>query len=542
MYQVISSFEIIERETGISIPSGLLYPQLSLDAMKKNSPLLVTNDAGEKYLFVKLIEKGNFPEVSDNGVKVVYYAPYFTFSDPGVVVDGTLFDALAALPGEKIFIVDQDLPYAIFLGMQERFPEVTVKLPEPAVVYVHTLIKKDIAAAFINDGDVLVSSKAFETKCSQAEFLVPSSNEMTINRFSSLQDMLAQQNLKGLLAASPLNLQELTGIPISFFKGKEALVCYQADSEHVYLLVTDIIEGHSASEFPSMREALAAVLPQGSIGIEEEALPLWQALVVPVNDFTPCSAILRRWRELLAVRDLPYYIIAAQCTRQSMESALSQAREMILGNEEITEKDVDELYKAAIRTYNENIGIDIKIEPYFIVLHTGKRTHYPNLAQAYRLNDVNCVKLDSGVLVFDKAGLLRACSDLCRTLVLSAEGCTTYQMLIDTMHKVIDGIKDGASGEEMHAIALVELQKHEKMLKEIDMLPQEFPLSTGYSRNIGHAMGKQEPSSIIFEGGNKNRLAVGMVGCVEFQWPYKDYCIGIEDMFYISEKGPVNIS
>jgi hypothetical protein len=37
-------------------------------------------------------------------------------------------------------------------------------------------------------------------------------------------------------------------------------------------------------------------------------------------------------------------------------------------------------------------------------------------------------------------------------------------------------------------------------------------------------------------------LEPGMLAAAEIQWPYRDKCIGVEDIFLITEDAPINIT
>ena len=56
-------------------------------------------------------------------------------------------------------------------------------------------------------------------------------------------------------------------------------------------------------------------------------------------------------------------------------------------------------------------------------------------------------------------------------------------------------------------------------------------------------MAKQEPATIgLVKAETSRRLQAGMVGAVEYQWPYKKHALGIEDLYLVTDKKGIVIS
>lgn len=53
---------------------------------------------------------------------------------------------------------------------------------------------------------------------------------------------------------------------------------------------------------------------------------------------------------------------------------------------------------------------------------------------------------------------------------------------------------------------------------------------------------KEEPATAGLTLGDAGTLEPGMVGAAEFQWPYRDHCIGVEDLFLVTEDEPINLT
>jgi len=75
------------------------------------------------------------------------------------------------------------------------------------------------------------------------------------------------------------------------------------------------------------------------------------------------------------------------------------------------------------------------------------------------------------------------------------------------------------------------------------LLAKEFSLIDGYNRDIGHTIDKEESRTVSVEKKDvKQPLESFMFGCIEYHWPYTNYGIGIEDMFFITPEKTINIT
>jgi hypothetical protein len=156
---------------------------------------------------------------------------------------------------------------------------------------------------------------------------------------------------------------------------------------------------------------------------------------------------------------------------------------------------------------------------------------------------MNSLKLDAGILIKDQ-GLVLACSDLARSLVLDPIGKDLYEMLERAMlEAAIPGGKEGRTGEDVYWSGMAPLLRKEKVLRAWGLLPPNGSLKKDYNRDIGHTFGKQESTTLFFKKGEKGQtVKTGMVSAIEYQWPYKGYALGVEDMFVVGPHHGINIT
>ncbi len=168
---------------------------------------------------------------------------------------------------------------------------------------------------------------------------------------------------------------------------------------------------------------------------------------------------------------------------------------------------------------------------------------FPALSSDYKLHaGMKTLKLDAGVAVY-RNGMRMSASDLCRMLTLTEEGDWLYALLGENMRNdVIKKIIAGMSGEDVFHLGLKPLCAFENDIKTKGLLDPAFSLENDYNRNIGHTIDKEESSAIVAQKGDLRKFESMMVGCIEYQWPYKDYAFGVEDMFFIAPEGTVNIT
>ncbi|KJS73557.1 MAG: hypothetical protein JL56_10670 [Desulfotomaculum sp. BICA1-6] len=552
MVRITTNTKSILRETGLDTRNNLLYAHMDLDSTECSSPLLVRKN-DEKFLLVKDIERGNFND-EELSAKVSYYKTYITFDvnvNKNLPADWLeLLKEIAA--DDQLVEVDDDVYTSAYWKVSDSFEIALSKTGKWQRTYFYEVHLNDVTAAFAaGDSTGQVDAEKIITGLTQKQRILNLiQNIPADSRFTALNDTIKDLNLDLILFSSPLNVQEVTGIPYTYLLANDVLAMYRADGSLYVFSNRPIPYQHLQLKkvYQNMEEAAVSSAPANAskIGIEENHLAYKYCLAFGLqrDKTVAMSSRLRLWRESRAWEELPFYVVAAQATVNGMENALKMAAEKFTVGEEFTESDVQCWLYEQFRYYKASNGLSAQIMPYFIVLHAGHRSRKPNLPsfELLRGNNTKTLKIDCGVMVLDQNGLLRGASDLCRTLNLSSEAQELYKYLDDLMISVtIPAALPGKNGNHVYLEGVRDMIAHDSRWIELGLLPKEG-LGGKYDRNIGHVMGKQEPASIGFESGNNGVLQEGMVACVEYQWPYYPYAIGVEDMFLITSDGPVNIT
>ncbi|MGH9101067.1 MAG: M24 family metallopeptidase, partial [Acidimicrobiales bacterium] len=107
----------------------------------------------------------------------------------------------------------------------------------------------------------------------------------------------------------------------------------------------------------------------------------------------------------------------------------------------------------------------------------------------------------------------------------------------------IAGCRPGTTGQEIFRRGLDHLEPQRAWLEDEGFCPRsDRRLTEIFGRDIGHLLGKQEPATCVFDSACAETLEAGMVAAAEIQWPYRRYCVGVEDNFLITDDGPVNLT
>jgi Xaa-Pro aminopeptidase len=556
--ELITDWEKIEDRVGLSIPRHTLYSTVCLDAPKDLSAVLVKGDEEGYYLLARLIEHGNFAAggrsqkvVEGAKIEVIYYKPYFSWekSKENLRMPADEGEALAKICGEGSSIkVDGDMPLERFQRLASRFDAKVNPWAEPDNFEIYEMDKDEVIRLFAKGlrGARKIASDLIDSLTSNSkgdkDLIKERMHEGQDKRFEQLNDLMRKSNIGAIVATSQLNIQELAAIPwdsitdgmFAIYNGKQIFVVSPKK------LRLDHPRKTESSE--KLGVILRKLAGQGVVGIEEKHIPV-QTYNSIQSEKEAAGTLLRLWRERRGESILPYYIIAAQAARYSIENALKFLDEQIKDGAMITENDVDSKLEELIREFKEKYEIPMELRKFFIVLHAGTRTPYPSLPADFRLDPtVNSVKIDSGVLVFEN-GLYHGCSDLCRTLAFTDEGREMFSLLDDAMvQSAIPACREGLTGADVHRKGLEPLIEKAQKIRELGMIPEDASIEN-FNRDIGHLLGKQEPTTIFFNPTETGSMTeAGMVGCVEYQWPYKAHALGTEDMFLILKDRAINIT
>lgn len=548
MTEVVCSTGIIHRETGLDVRNSLLYAHMDLDSTDYSSPVMVRAGSGKVFLFVKDIERGNFDE-EKIAAEVRFFKPYVTFDADVTPLPADWIELVKQVADGDLW-VDGDFYTSGYWKLADAFKINLKNTCRWDRTYVYSVARDQALREFAAGNDIARQEAIrLSQGLSQGQELSSLLGDtLPDSRFDGLDRAMGEQGAGSLLLSSPLNVQEVSAIPYHYLRANETLALYSS-RERIYILTRRALPfSFLALEavYPTLASAAAALAADKKVGIEENHLPCKYCADFGLDreNTEQMSMPLRIWREIRAAWELPFYVIAAQATRFGMEQAFAWARAEIEDGAGITESAVQQHLYSGYRQFKLKNGLTEEIGPYFLVLHAGHRTRKPNLPGFMPLGgETRSLKIDSGVLVLDAKGLLRGASDLCRMLTLSPEATHFYKIAEENMlARAIPAAVPGRTGEEVYWAGVKDLIAREKDWVDMGLLPAGYNLAQNYNRNIGHSMGKQEPSALGFEKGSRYVVQQGMVCCVEYQWPYYPYAIGVEDMFVVTARGTVNIT
>jgi Xaa-Pro aminopeptidase len=556
--ELITDLKAIRREIGLRLDNSSLYPKLNLDAYKDVTPILVKRGVNQYALLVKEVETGNFtpggaaePVIRKQRVKVIYYSSYFTWEKVASRRAEFPPDEVAALKKvyrERTLTVHPDMALDRFRRLSQGFEIKKASSASQGKTWVYRLDPKKVEAAFLRKRSTI---NRWAEKRVKEELKASLEDKETIRRFlyrppfrafGVLQELMRKAKLRAVLASSPINLQEMTAVPFDRI-GEGFLSLYTRGK--IYLLTPCPLPGYrSLGVFSTLAEAVDKLAGKAALGVEEKNLDVGRASALGLNRLQNASNLFRAWREARSGQDLGAYILGSLGTKYAMEGALAMASQRLMDKQMVYEKDVERSFYRLLKEYEKKTQSPLQLAPYFMVLHSGVRTPYPSLPGFFRLSPaINSLKLDAGILVKDD-GLVLACSDLARSIVVDKKGMDLYLLLEKAMLEgAIPGGREGETGEGVYWAGVNPLLKEEKTLRAWKLIPPAGLLRKHYNRDIGHTFGKQESTTLFFKKGEKGQtLKQGMVSAIEYQWPYKGYALGIEDMFVVGPRYGINIT
>jgi Xaa-Pro aminopeptidase len=239
-------------------------------------------------------------------------------------------------------------------------------------------------------------------------------------------------------------------------------------------------------------------------------------------------------------KDLAYFVITATVSRYAIEKTLAHAEQCVHQGVNLTENELFQQYKNLIAEFVNKKKIPVPIKVYFTNLHAGSRSLYPAVPSYYPVNKKGkTYKLDAGLMALDGPGLIHACSDVARTVTFTPEGKEIYDIMQKCAHETIQAVKPGKTFQDIYWTGIKKLASFQDKIRAIGMLPEGFMLTTDYRRDIGHLLERQEAFTATFCRDKNDILDKYMLGCVEYQWPYKNHSIAFEEMFIVTNKGGI---
>ena len=562
--EVISDLNSIRQEIGLILENPQVIIE-NLDSLKDVGPILIKTPDNEYYLIAPEITVSDYTpggrvfSTISKPIKTIYYKLYFTWERSQEALKSSPTnhaDALArALPVNRVK-VSSGMALDKYQEFQEQFHvaltpfakrDIKILLYEVNKAGAISLYNKDrssaeeTATALINK----LSTQKNEDKALIKESLPMSKSD----RLAPLDTLMKKGNVSCLLASSKIHIQGLTVLPWDEIKdGYLALY----DGRQIFVLSPELIEHPNlkrVNEYGNLREALDSLVGDATLGLEEKDLDIGRAFEIGMDRIKNATNLFRAWQEETAHFDLPYYVIAGQITRWATKKTLAFVEEGIKAKKNLTEMDaeekfyelVDELltsYNPSLSWYKPSVG-----RKKAAVMHAGTRTISPSQATNYPLSaEMNSFKIDVGIELFHH-GILHACSDVARTLVLAEEGNRFYDLLErNLLEYVIPAVKHGNTGADVYWAGISQLAKMEEKIKEWGMMPADVSLNDAFNRNIGHVLAKQNAVTLSFTKEETQRLQSGMIGSAEYVWAYRKHALLIEDMYLVTDKKGINIS
>ena len=254
---------------------------------------------------------------------------------------------------------------------------------------------------------------------------------------------------------------------------------------------------------------------------------------------------MRQWREERAMDDLAYYIIGAKGTAYALDGAVLWTKKQLDMGNYPTERQVDTQYRRFLDEYLKKNNLPVNFELYFTVIFDTSRTPYPSLPVEHVLSEnMSTFKLDAANLVTDEKGFVHAASDSARMLCFTPQGENFCNLITELLRTVaIPGIKPGLKGKDVWLNGVQPLiDKQEWIVKTLGLMPDGYKLKDVFKRDLGHMMSKQTRTALNFTRKQDLVVKEGMFGTVEYVWSYRYQNFGVEDMFFVTDKGAVNIT
>lgn len=470
----------------------------------------------------------------------VTYGKYFTWTGPSG--DGRSFaEVVRDFAGDTPLEVGSDLVLARYDALLASGPLAPVPARTKAPVHAYAKARAEIEAQWnatrLADNANIAE---FTRTLRDGERLLDIAAAVLIG-FLPLDVATTEAGLDGLLVTSPHNVELFTGLSYEFIRQHGISCLYRPTAADITVIAEHPVSRgdlRPAGTSGDIAELLAASLPGAKLGVEEPsiAIGLVNDLRAQALDVVGAIAHLRRWQEARAVTDLAYFIVAGNAVLKGFERASAWFK----GQSEAGEREIEAIFQQGVADFARSVGFAGRVRPYFSIVHSGERSLLPATAGNYpaRATDAT-IKFDMGVLVYDAAGGVRACSDIartiCRTPQLQAAHDTLRAALID---KLLPAMRAGQSGAEVHALGVEALRTCEVELREADLMPEGVSFE-GYVRDCGHILHRTTTATLFFLPGVSARLAPGMLGCVEFVWPIGDRILAVEDGYVVTETGTI---
>ncbi len=332
-----------------------LPPKLGIDSFRSRLPLLVTGDR-PPVIVAKEIDRTNLEGLRNPGVEFIFHSPYFTFDavERPASAHADVGSALASLADGHAVELDPRLPLQLYGDLERAVggaKRASIgRFVPPAHRYVVTEPKNRLPSSR-SDPEVRAAAGRVADDLGAARTLREWLGRPPDDRFATLDSLLDDAGIDAILASTPVNVQQLSGIP-ALLLPDEVYATYVRGSHEIDVYSRPHLGWFSLPEpETSSSGGIADRVGKYRLGVEEEDLTqeAFEGLGLASLAIAPATAVLRRWRELRTWEDLPYYILGAHITVTGIEAALRLVADL-----DHTDNPASEM--AAYRRYREVVA------------------------------------------------------------------------------------------------------------------------------------------------------------------------------------------
>lgn len=554
MYQVVCDKNQILERAGMDVVKQTITGCLFRDCRLKT--FMVFDEKREAFLVADNMDRGDFEFGGKNFKKMRFVSTFFTYEG----VNGTrkadeyscIVEAFRdTVPEGAVLLLPGDMAMDSFYDLQEAF---TVKedfsrfSSKRYIVYQRS---KEEVLNQIHEGDAQIDDVAlafFENRETAAS-LEPYARDHTDTRFEKLDKLLAENGCGGILLSSPMNVQELAGLPFLEIEENECYVAYCRGAEQLFIIAErplTLLKTQPVGSNVGLREAVEFAGEVCRWAVEEAHLPISRSKEIGLDKTNTAglSWNLRLWREERSCESLSYNIVAARLTAFCVDGARSWAEDMYCNDCRFTEKEVFAEYCRLRHVFIKKYNLPIQVSNYDASTYSSDRTDYCSVDWHYLIpKSAGSLRIDNGEFIMDKYGYIQATSDIARTACFSLPSRRMQQILFPVMREeIINKIRPGMSFGEIWEMGADAMAKHQEKFKELGMIPENVDFKMFYDRNIGHGMSKQTRTANFIVKANERILPAKFVGNIELPFNYRNDMVAVEDTWFVTEERAYNIT
>lgn len=561
--EIIIDDQRIREELGFSIRDNNMQNLIFLDHPSELIPVLVKKPDGSKTIIVRNIESNNYfnggrneEYVKKANADIVLYDNYFlmeTTQECPFPVFGTEGDALRDGIGAEEASVSDSMPYERFNRFAKRVKLELIPTENLAAVYhAYEIDQNYVNLAFtrVNPREVELATKLLRENThlqdGDVAILEKYMNSERTDLFSVLNDLMKEENVEQLLVDSISSVHLLSALPWAEMKPGKMFVHY--DGKKAVLFCEDELQlAHlrPVGKYDGFKNAVDALCGDKRVGVETKNMPVGRVYSIGEDRVFDISTMFGLWRTRQTRQFLALYVINAQADIWAINQCVQFAESQFAAGQEFTEHEVALMHKKFLQQFADEHQFDqlhLTISQYSDVFHCGTRSIRPAIWSDYKVGkDEKTMKIDVGSMLF-RDDIMMAGSDLARSCCFTPEAKQAYKILGESLRNgCMSKIKGGMSGDEIYWLGMEGLTAREDELKAIHAMPENFSLKESYKRDIGHCIDKQVTYNVAIERGEQSCFETLMAGNLEYQWPYREFGLGVEDTYFITPEGTFNL-